>query len=184
VRKADNLTPSCAVVTKSGNLNFLEPSGPVQACNGTALPYLYHHVQKSLAWLSPNRNRIRTRYLFMTDQGSAPFPLKKKRTIVTNQELSTFPVHRAQSAYLIKHAWNKTFLKKSRWQTISYLRCAPSYTEAVPSIYAIHKNPSLEYIQSQQNQFYRLTPCIFTFVICSSVLMCQRWPASGVFRDV
>ena len=38
VRKADNLPPSCAVVTKSGNLNFLEPSGPVQACNGTALP--------------------------------------------------------------------------------------------------------------------------------------------------
>ena len=29
---------SCAVVTKSGNLNFLEPSGPLQACNGTALP--------------------------------------------------------------------------------------------------------------------------------------------------
>ena len=33
---ADNLPPSCAVVTKSGNLNFLEPSGPLQACNGTA----------------------------------------------------------------------------------------------------------------------------------------------------
>jgi len=32
------LRPSCAVVTKSGNLNFLEPSGPLQACNGTALP--------------------------------------------------------------------------------------------------------------------------------------------------
>ena len=25
---------------KSGNLNFLEPSGPLQACNGTALPYI------------------------------------------------------------------------------------------------------------------------------------------------
>ena len=25
---------------KSGNLNFLEPSGPLQACNGTALPLL------------------------------------------------------------------------------------------------------------------------------------------------
>ena len=36
--KADNLPPSCAVVTKSGNLNVLQPSGPVQACNGTALP--------------------------------------------------------------------------------------------------------------------------------------------------
>ena len=23
---------------KSGNLNFLEPSGPLQACDGTALP--------------------------------------------------------------------------------------------------------------------------------------------------
>ena len=33
MRKADNLT------TKSGSLNFLEPSGPVEACNGTALPY-------------------------------------------------------------------------------------------------------------------------------------------------
>ena len=38
MRKADNLPPSCAVVTKSGNLNFLEPSGPLRACNGTALP--------------------------------------------------------------------------------------------------------------------------------------------------
>jgi len=25
---------------KSGNLNFLEPSGPLQACNRTALPFL------------------------------------------------------------------------------------------------------------------------------------------------
>jgi len=30
VRKADNLPPSCAVVTKSGDLNFLELSGPVR----------------------------------------------------------------------------------------------------------------------------------------------------------
>jgi hypothetical protein len=32
------LPPSCEVVTKSGNLNFLESPGPLQACNGTALP--------------------------------------------------------------------------------------------------------------------------------------------------
>ena len=30
------LTSSCAVVMKSENLNFLEPSGPLQACNGIA----------------------------------------------------------------------------------------------------------------------------------------------------
>ena len=38
MHKADNLPPSCAVVTKSGNLNFLEPFGALRACNGTALP--------------------------------------------------------------------------------------------------------------------------------------------------
>ena len=44
VRKADNLPPSCAVVTKSGNLNSLEPSGPLRACNGTALPLTLHEI--------------------------------------------------------------------------------------------------------------------------------------------
>ena len=46
MRKADNLPPSCAVVTKSGNRNFLETSGPLQACNGTALP-VYLPLPKS-----------------------------------------------------------------------------------------------------------------------------------------
>ena len=36
MRTADNLPLSFAVVTKAGNLNFVEPSGPV-----TALLYLY-----------------------------------------------------------------------------------------------------------------------------------------------
>jgi len=35
-----NLLPSCAVFMRSENLNFLEPSGPLQACNGTALPLI------------------------------------------------------------------------------------------------------------------------------------------------
>ena len=36
------IPPSCAVVMKSGNLIFLEPSGPLKARNGTALPFLYY----------------------------------------------------------------------------------------------------------------------------------------------
>jgi len=40
VHKADNLPSSCAIVTISGNLNFLESSGPLRACNGTAVPFL------------------------------------------------------------------------------------------------------------------------------------------------
>ena len=34
------LQPSCSVVMKSGN-NLLEPSGPLQACNRTTLPFFY-----------------------------------------------------------------------------------------------------------------------------------------------
>ena len=37
-----NLPPSCAVVMKSGNLNFLETSGPLQASNGTDLPFIWY----------------------------------------------------------------------------------------------------------------------------------------------
>ena len=39
MRKADNLPPYRAVVMKSGSLNFLEPSGPPQACYGRTLPF-------------------------------------------------------------------------------------------------------------------------------------------------
>ena len=38
------LPPSCAVVMKSGNLNFMEPSGPLQACNRTDLPFTFVNV--------------------------------------------------------------------------------------------------------------------------------------------
>jgi len=42
VCKADKPPPSCPIVTKSGNLNFLGPSGPIRACNGSALPLPLH----------------------------------------------------------------------------------------------------------------------------------------------
>jgi hypothetical protein len=45
------LPPSCAVVMQSGNLNFLEPSGPLQACNGTALPFSWFGGEWFLLWI-------------------------------------------------------------------------------------------------------------------------------------
>ena len=53
VRKADNLTTSC-VVMKSENLNFLEPSGPLQACNGTDLPLPYPNSLRTICQKFPN----------------------------------------------------------------------------------------------------------------------------------
>ena len=34
---------------KSGSLNFLQPSGPVQACSGTDLPFTISNVKKRFA---------------------------------------------------------------------------------------------------------------------------------------
>jgi hypothetical protein len=54
------LPPSCAVVMKSGNLNFLEPSGPLQACNGadcfTFLPPQYSTTCYSFNRTEHSRN--------------------------------------------------------------------------------------------------------------------------------
>ena len=55
----------CAVVMKSGNLNFLELSGPLRASNGTALP------------LPLNTNEIRRKQLLML----SVFELSSKQQI-------------------------------------------------------------------------------------------------------
>jgi hypothetical protein len=46
------LPPSFAIFKKSGNLIFLEPSGSLQACNGTALPLPlpYYTTRMNLYW--------------------------------------------------------------------------------------------------------------------------------------
>jgi len=50
------LPPSCAVFMISGNLNFLEPSGPLQACNGKDLPFSGHEDRLGNFFLSKKIN--------------------------------------------------------------------------------------------------------------------------------
>ena len=55
------IPPSCAVVMKSGNLYFVEPTGPVQACNGTALPFtsqVYFRLSSSVSLTVKTRFRF------------------------------------------------------------------------------------------------------------------------------
>jgi hypothetical protein len=49
VRRADNLTLS--IVLKSGSLNLLEPSGPVQACIGIALSFTVNYMGSAMVLL-------------------------------------------------------------------------------------------------------------------------------------
>jgi len=59
------------VVMKSGNLNFLESSGPLQACNGIGLPFFkgglnkYRGAGKSLA--RPGRKQARRHFRDASD---------------------------------------------------------------------------------------------------------------------
>jgi hypothetical protein len=64
VRKADNLQPSCADVKKSGSLNLLEPCGPVQACNGTAVAFTLFY--KIVINMQENIFLFKFQYLYRT----------------------------------------------------------------------------------------------------------------------
>ena len=44
MRKADNLPPYCAVVKKSGSLNFLDPSGPAWPVTGVLYLFPLHLI--------------------------------------------------------------------------------------------------------------------------------------------
>ena len=74
---------------KSGNLNFLEPSGPLQACNGTALPLPYNIIVHSLVCKSDNSSlRIFERKILRKIYG----PVQEGGTwrIRYNEELNRF----------------------------------------------------------------------------------------------
>jgi hypothetical protein len=44
---------------ESGNLNLLEPSGPLQACNGTALPFYLYPQNRKLGGSQSGSGRFR-----------------------------------------------------------------------------------------------------------------------------
>jgi len=71
---------------KSGSLNLLEPSGPVQVCNGIALPY---HVNKY--------RRFGDAYTFLVKQSNwaclmkeVPSKVRKRPSVSTIKQLRKF----------------------------------------------------------------------------------------------
>jgi hypothetical protein len=102
---------------KSGNLNFLEPSGPLQASNGTALPYIYLFSKLMIRhwWTSPLFLLVHPKKLFLTKvlwskSHSAAFKRRPK-------EANTFHVP------LLICIWEKTCRVYKWYKTFfSYLR--------------------------------------------------------------
>ena len=98
------LPPSCSVVMESGNLNFLEPSGPLQVCNGTALPLritgrMFTHSQMEkcflqLPLLSKPTNFISVNYIICSLCSHTP-PSSDVR--LRNATLSELVTHACQT---------------------------------------------------------------------------------------
>jgi len=107
---------------KSGNLNFLGPSGPFQACNGTALPlpllfqvyliwcttlfslraraiqYLLHTVETETNWRSCSRSRIS---LTLCQQDNKP---DKHKCLHLHEPFSVSIRHRHRAYFLQQEA--------------------------------------------------------------------------------
>jgi len=112
------LPPSCAVVMKSGNPNFLEPSGSLQACNGTAVPVLqinYTYIQTKVKmwlphapWLEPSISTDLQLFQFI----STPPPKCCGPTMAMASEFMKFLYHtqrRTQVSRAPLDAWSARY---------------------------------------------------------------------------
>jgi hypothetical protein len=90
-----NLPQSCAVVMKSRNLNSLETSGPLQACNGTALPF---YICRSDSPAAPYQNSYTTSLpvLFISLQYESAVRYMAHVNYLYNNPLHTPSFHTAQ----------------------------------------------------------------------------------------
>jgi hypothetical protein len=105
----------------------------------------------------------------------------KKPMIVTNQEPSTFPVHRAQSPYLRNNSWKNPPSSEVKLSAICEM-CHLVWSRRFSLCHLQEsKNPPLEYIQSHQNLVCSLTPCCFYLRHFSVGPHVSEWPASGIF---
>jgi hypothetical protein len=76
---ADNLTNfMCRLSRNSGGLNLLEPSGPVQACNGIALPFFY--LRLTLTKSAQRKKKCTQNFRHENRKGSTPHT--KPRSVI------------------------------------------------------------------------------------------------------
>ena len=82
------------IVLKSGSVNLLEPSGPVQACTRIALPYLYLYIYLCLTRLiTPKILRVSSDYCSWRGTHKLHFLLTKLNSVVLVRE-RTIPTER------------------------------------------------------------------------------------------
>ena len=79
------------IVLKSGNLNLLEPSGPVQACNGIVLPFLFIDCASCQNYISlvVNESMDTGHWWIDSDRGQAKYSERIDICIYYEREYNT-----------------------------------------------------------------------------------------------
>jgi hypothetical protein len=133
-----NLPPSCAVVINSGSLNFLKPSGPLQACNGTALPLPFYPLDRRVG--GPQGRSGRTRKI----SPSPGFNLRTVQPLASSYTDCTIPGHEALLAilYFNSHVSILIFSTKIETCFATALRPLSSFQPALryihePNVYSL-----------------------------------------------
>jgi hypothetical protein len=103
-----NLPPSCAVVKKSANLNFLETSGLLQDCNGTALPLPGSDLCLQLG-------RIRTRTDLLSIQ------IYKRGIRPTSCDIIIINARESSNLHIVDSECNPTIIRVLKFQLFAQL---------------------------------------------------------------
>jgi len=121
------LPPSCAVVMKSGNLNFLEPSGSLQACNGTDLPFpFFQYKEKSVLYSDRKHSQWRL--------GNLDIGLQVKKLIKYKY---SFWMGAARTSRLLKE--RSSVIKKKSRNTNSFVKPARRITDGLSELWSGHR---------------------------------------------
>ena len=90
---------------KSVNLNFLEPSGPLRACNGTALPLPFYFKQDwCVDWINVDQDRTQVSGSRKYDTELSGF-VKGRQFVTDIQYNSTYPEDGCPDRQLSGSAW-------------------------------------------------------------------------------
>jgi len=97
------------IVLKSGSLNLLEPSGPVQACSGIALPLLFCTLLQNAQWDRLCNNR----FLSTINGRNREYGVKSREEAILRESCST-----------CSHMWTPLECSEHKARRISLARAA------------------------------------------------------------
>ena len=148
---------------KSGNLNFVEPSGPLQACNGTDLPFTFTVSFGSIKYSWPTRLRICTR---SGNLGVGPYLNHDYGKVIFFRSRSQWPRVLRRGSAAARLLRLRVRIPPGIWMSVCYECCVLSSRGLCVGLI------------TRPEESYRLW-CVVVCDLETSSRMRRPWPASG-----